>query len=936
MTDKQQKIGALDKAPAGSTGWRHVITPRPEVRSGDFKKAEFAANLSEVVKGSAGEYGDSIPFFERTVITKGMAGFLKQALRRLTGAGGDPAIQLKTVFGGGKTHSLLALYHLARMARDRVSLENTPNLGAFLKKEGFLTVPETNIAVIDGTAYSPADSIRPGVNTLWGEIGHQLATSAGKEEVYNLIKNSDEQSVAPGKDALIALFNACSPCLILLDELVAYGRQLKGGALPGGTFGNFLSFIQQLTEAASASEKTLVVASLPETDREAGGEQGEKALKMIEHCFGRIAAPRTPVGGADTAEITRRRLFSDCHDQDTREKVCAGFSDLYQEKHRSFPPETKESSYKERMIASYPIHPELLDRLYEDWSTLENFQRTRGVLRFMAEVIHALWEAEDESLLIMPASIPLNHGSKAREELARYIPDTWASIIDSDVDGETSAPSQLDTEKPRYGALHAARRVARTIMLGSVPAKEKKGIEESRVRLGTVQDKEDIPVFTDVLGELKNTLVYLHSEDMRVWYDTNGNLRKAAREQTKLIKKEAMDEEIEARLKKEIQEDARFKNHLCPSSPSDVPDDRYLRLVVLGVNNTYNDTKDNGALTFANELFHYRGPNIHREYCNRILFIAPDEKGLKGLREAVRSYLAWERIGKDKTRDLTDSQKKEIKEELKQGEARIFDAFKSTYRWLLAPAVDETGKATGFTAVPLSFDGLNWNELAKAAAQKMTRDETLIEKWGAALLVAELDKRFWRNNNHIKIDELWDHLCRYCYLPRLTNTRVLQEAIREGLQARQFAFAEGFDVDRYQGLTYADSAYTKSGFVVKKDAANTQLDAEKPASPVVNNDRGYSPPAAAPADDNNPQPAPPPRKTRFTMDAPLAPERRDQDFSCLMKDVIKPLGDEGGSIKKLTLFVEIDAENGFSDRVVADITANCRGLKLEGSAFSFS
>lgn len=190
-----------------------------------------------------------------------------------------------------------------------------------------------------------------------------------------------------------------------MDELVAYGRKIYGQTgLPAGCFENFISFIQELTEAARASKSSLVVASIPESSIEIGGDAGQKVLEVIEHTFGRMESIWKPVAANEGFEVVRRRLFLNCKNPQARDMICKTFSDMYNDNPTDFPVEAREVDYRERMAACYPIHPEVFDRLYEDWAALEHFQRTRGVLRLMAAVIHELWMNNDQSLLIQPVT----------------------------------------------------------------------------------------------------------------------------------------------------------------------------------------------------------------------------------------------------------------------------------------------------------------------------------------------------------------------------------------------------------------------------------------------------------------------------------------------------------------------------------------------------
>ena len=169
------------------------------------------------------------------------------------------------------------------------------------------------------------------------------------------------------------------------------------------------------------------------------------------------------------------------------------------------------------MISCYPIHPEVFDRLYEDWATLERFQRTRGVLRLMAAVIHELWMGSDAGLLIMPGSIPMDVPT-VRDELTRHLSEGWNALVDREVDGRNSIPYQKDQANQRYGGKLASRREARTVMLGSAPTSRDqnvRGIESSRIRLGVVQPGENISVFNDALSTLTTSLAYLYRSPYR-------------------------------------------------------------------------------------------------------------------------------------------------------------------------------------------------------------------------------------------------------------------------------------------------------------------------------------------------------------------------------------------------------------------------------------
>ena len=525
--------GILAESPANLPSWRDVIEPHPDVAQGRYRNAEFAADLSQVARGEGSyEYRDPVEFFARTYVTEGMAGLLVQALRRVSGKDGEPVIQLKTAFGGGKTHSMLALYHLLR---GTVSVDKIPAVRPVLQSAGLASLPKVHAAVLVGTALDPSKVKRPQnlpgitVSTLWGEMAYQLALSAQNPKLYDFVKEADKKGISPGSEALKNLFDACGPCLILMDELVAYAKRIYGvSGLPSGSFDNFITFIQEITEAARASRNSLVVASIPESNIEIGGEAGKTALEAIEHTFGRMESIWKPVAANEGFEVVRRRLFLDCKNPAARDMVCEHFSAMYRENTSDFPLETKELEYKNRLVSCYPIHPEVFDRLYDDWATLERFQRTRGVLRLMAAVIHELWMGNDAGLLIMPGSLPMDVPN-VRDELTRHLSEGWNPLVDKEVDGKQSVPYLLDKANSRYGKILAARRVARAIMLGSAPTVRQqnvRGLEASRVRLGVTQPGEQVALFNDACNTLKNKLAYLYTNPSgnRFWYDTRPTL----------------------------------------------------------------------------------------------------------------------------------------------------------------------------------------------------------------------------------------------------------------------------------------------------------------------------------------------------------------------------------------------------------------------------
>ena len=264
----EQRRGASASIESQVTGqlkpWREVISPHQDVASGSYQQAEFAADLWQVHIGDGESgYRDPVEFYRRTYLTESLTHMLVGAVRRLTGSGGDPVIQLQTNFGGGKTHSMLALYHLFSGG----DANNLAGVEAVLEQAGAKgELPSVKRVVLVGNKISPGNpSVKADgtvVNTLWGELAWQL----GGTEAYETIRADDELGTSPG-DRLRSLFNDYGPCLILIDEWVAYARQLHDkGTLPAGSFETQFSFAQALTESAKLAERCLLVISLPASD----------------------------------------------------------------------------------------------------------------------------------------------------------------------------------------------------------------------------------------------------------------------------------------------------------------------------------------------------------------------------------------------------------------------------------------------------------------------------------------------------------------------------------------------------------------------------------------------------------------------------------------------------------------------------------------------
>ncbi len=972
----------------GLLPWREVVTPHKDVSSGNYAVAEFAADLSQVYHGiGASAYSDPRDFFSRTFLTYGLRQLLLGALRRLSGNGGNPIIELQTNFGGGKTHSLLALYHLF----SGVSQSELIGIDSLLTEVDLREPPKAKRAVLVGYDLSPAELRKKGdgcvVHTLWGELAWQLLGREG----YEMVAEADQQGISPSAETLRVLFGVCGPTLILIDEWIVFVRQLYTKShLPAGTFDANITFAQVLTEAAKASPQTLVVASLPSSENESGGEGGQEAMARLKQIFGRLESPWRPADRDEGFEIVRRRLFEPIPTSTLyteRDAVARAFSQFYREQRKEFPDECGEVGYEQRIKSGYPIHPELFDRLFTDWSSIEKFQRTRGVLRLMAAIIHELWVQQDRSLLIMPSNLPLATNF-VQSVFTDYLTDNWVPIIAKDVDGNQALPQRIDNDHPNLGRYSATKRVARTIFFGSAPTHNSgnKGIQDQNIKLGCAQPGESVATFGDALRRLTTQATFLYESEHRYWYDTQQNVTRVALDRASQYDDETVCEALKKELKVEQESKGDFSRvHICPESGMDIADeDTSVRLVLLRpqVAHARRDL-DSPALAEARKMLAQRG-NTPRSYSNTVIFLAADRPRLDELKQALRLSLAWESIEPDNEQlNLDAFSRNQVRKRTKEAKERVAGLIPETYVWLLVPEQpNPREKADRFGEYKLAQKerGL----LATYASSLLRTEELLITQLSGTRLRLELDRiPLWRGN-HVSIKELTEYFAKYIYLLRLKNKTVLLEAIRDGVQAAQwqketFAYAAGWSEtqQRYQQLAAGTTAHIVvdgQSLLVKPTAAAKQFEAEAREREEQEARRraalaqvqavatqqeyvelstthapqiGERSPGLTPLSLEVEQTSPMPpyqeplvdrekQVQRFYGSVKINERRMGSEAGRVMDEIVKHLTSLSGASVKITLEIEGQIPSGIPDVIVRTIKENGKTLQFETCEFEES
>ncbi len=506
------------RAVAGLAPWREVVAPHKDVTSGLHWQSEFVADLWKVHLGqSTADYGSPIEFFDRTLLVAGLSKLLTGAIRRLQGEGGDPVVLIEANSGCGKTHALLALYHLFA----GVGTWDLSGIDAILAKAKVSRLPQpVKRAVLVGNKICPGHGVTKNdgtlVRTLWGELAWQL----GGRAAFERIRSHDENASDPG-DELYMLINDHAPCLILVDEWLPYMRQLHDEVdLPAGDLETHLSFARTLVGAARRTERCLLAVSLPSMDVETSasecadedsrGPHSRAVLARLRNAIGETNSGWMPASTEENCHIIRHRLFEPLAERERviRDRVTSAFAEFYRSHQQDFPPECGDAKYEGRLKELYPIHPEAIDQLYAQWSTLTKFQRTRGVLRFMASVIGSEWENGDRSPLVMPANTSLND-PRVRNELMRCLPERWERTFGTEIDGPEASPRRTDNNVTELGKLAICQRTARAVFLGSAPTAldGSGGLDRHRIKLGCAVPGEMLALFDDALSRLSGAII---------------------------------------------------------------------------------------------------------------------------------------------------------------------------------------------------------------------------------------------------------------------------------------------------------------------------------------------------------------------------------------------------------------------------------------------
>jgi hypothetical protein len=800
----------------GLKPWREVALPHRDIREGKFDESTFAADLADVLADRGPlEYRDPQTFFRKTYPTEGMVKLLAAILARLAGKGaGEPIIQLQTPFGGGKTHSLVALYHLFTSGEEYKNLDLVQRV---LNEAGVTEIPDVALAAFVGTAADPLKGKTP-----WGAIAEQLAK-------YELLRDHDERRRTPGKELLHRLLGDRS-VLILMDEVAEYvAKCIDPEKLRESGYNieaarayqtQVLAFMQELTETVKILPRAALVVTLPSSAPY--GEEGERALYQLQQIFGRMEAIYEPVRGEEIYEVIRRRLFEDPGDPQETRRIAEAYFELYQRLGEEVPAKVREPAYRDRIRRAYPFHPELIDILFERWSTLPTFQRTRHVLWLLAEIVSDLYRREHPAPLIQPAHLNLANPA-IRSKLVKHIGQEYNSVIASDI-ADTNAKAQAIDRRmgSEYAPFGVASGLATAIFLYSFSGGERKGAGISQLRLALLREGLPPPIVGDALRKLEDELDYLHPERGLYRFTNQPNLNRIKNEREDIVGEENIEEELRDWLEKLAGRE--LKVFLFPQASEDIPDTRELKLILVA-------PEEKPAIE---ELLEKSGEPF-RVYRNTVFVLTAGPQELLDLRRQIKRYLALRSIRDDKPlmKQLSEEDKKTLEEELKDAEGRIPFQLLSAYRHLAKAGAGEQGPGIEWFDLGLPTVGEK-STIAKRVRDYLKSQELLLDRIAPHRV---LQKTLKTEETEKPLKEIYEMFLKYPHLPLLEGEQVLRQAVSQGVSDGLFGLRIGERVyfnETVPSFTLEDAVLIrKEAIREEKPEEGAEIEAREPEREAV-------------------------------------------------------------------------------------------------------
>ncbi|MBM0106501.1 ATP-binding protein [Steroidobacter sp. S1-65] len=773
--------------------WYTVVTPREDLRKNKpLDASEFAVHLDHVREGRAPSvYQDPAEFFERTYLTKNLRDLSAQVVRRLSGIRVETSavFNLSTQFGGGKTHSLTLIYHLAKHGS---AAKGWKGVSEILSDAQVNEVPAAETAVFVGTEF---DSVRgrggddgtPLRRTPWGEIAFQLDKARGFERV----KAHDESLTAPGGDVIEKMLPAGRPTLILMDELMNYvSRSRKSGL--GAQIYNFL---HNLSEVARGRNDVVLAVSIPAAELEMTAED-QSDFERLQKLLDRLGKAVIMSAEAESSEIIRRRLFDwqgvPAEARDTIEEYAAWI----QGNKESLPSWFPVNNAQEALRASYPLHPSLLSVFERKWRGLPRFQQTRGMLRLLALwVAHAYREGYNnvhKDPLISLGTAPLEDPLFRAALFHQLGEERLEPAVTTDIAGKDHAHAlRLDAEarmEIKKARLH--RKIATCILMESNGGQSRAEATLPEIRLAVAEPGLNIGSVDQCLETLTDHCYFLNAERNRYRFTIQPNLNKLLADRRASISSAQTHELILAEIQKLFGRGNKLEPPVYfPKKSSDIADRAALTLVVLAPEQT---AAEPATVTLIEALNREYGmsPRVFRSAL--IWAVAEDANPML---DEGRKRLAWTEIAEDTTDlHLNESQRHQIEDHLERAERDLKEAIWRAYKNIFLLGPDNTMRKID---LGLTQSGAA-PSLVDLILSRLRQEDLVAESVGPMVLT-----RYWPP----ALPEWSTRAIRDAFFsspkfPRLLKPDALKDTFVRGLEGGLWAYVGKAGPERFEPFIY--------------------------------------------------------------------------------------------------------------------------------------
>jgi hypothetical protein len=777
--------------------WLDIAEPRKDIADGSFDESLFAADLGMVAEGHGpADYLDPTTFTDKTYLTENLRAVLNELGRRLAG---DPAAagvyRLQTEFGGGKTHTMLAAYHLfgspAAVAGTAIGREVASILPGG-------TIPKARVVVLDGSAISVTPQSMPDGAVLTTLLGH-LAYRLGGKAAWDRIANADASYQGSSTVKLAELLATHSPCLILFDETLEYlNKALAVKAHDGNLAALTLTLIKELTTAVSNTPKVAMLASLTSSQAEDYASlAGEDMQDRLSRVVGRAENIVTPVEGDDIFPILHRRLFTKVGTEQERQRIAGSFAEYYAGMRDALPGSYGDQGYRDRIANAYPFHPELVDILTNRWGSLSGFQRTRGALRTLAHTVKALSQAKSKSPMILAGDMPLADAG-VRAEVIKFAGESYKAALNADI---IRADSKAVEEDNRRGGqvkeIRLARGLATTAFLDSFGPDKVYGASATQLLLGVGRPGLSRGQIEDVRDALESTLWYMRLEGGRYRFTTEPNLNKVVLEREAAIPDTRVYQLVREAISAATPEVRDAGTLLMRSQPwvqdsVDLADAPMLTLGVLNFDHRMDGAADtDDALTTAQRVLEYSGSTFRANKNSAMLVIA-DGKTLTQARAAARTLAALRDVAEDNQRlkRFNLEQKEILTKRLDAVQERLPQLAVMVYRHLALLGESEGKVALDRIDLGPARAGAS---ISGRALEYLRNADRLIDKLAPAALLSARFSLLPDETQAVELDKLLAQFARLTRLPKLASPEVLRRCLADGVKQRIFGLASGSD-----------------------------------------------------------------------------------------------------------------------------------------------